>query len=73
MFYRRPGKRLTTLTECFLKFLKVCKRWLQSVVSVPIIWSVQGAASPVVEDNPTPCLAAEYGVASWRAHPAGAP
>lgn len=46
---------------------------MQCVVSLPIFWSLQGAARPVVEDNPTSCLTAEYGVAAWRAHPAGAP
>lgn len=46
---------------------------MQCVVSLPIFWSLQGAASPVVEDDPTSRLAAEYGVAAWRAHPAGAP
>lgn len=45
---------------------------MQSVVSVPIIWSLQGAASPVVEDDPPSRLVAEYGVAAWRAHPARA-
>lgn len=56
-----------------LRFLK--KRYLKSATlgCLPIIWFLQGAASPVVEDDLTSRVATEYGVAAWRAHPAGAP
>lgn len=41
--------------------------------SVPIIWSLQDTASPVVQDNPTSCLTAIHGVGAWRADSTGAP
>lgn len=52
---------------------EICKVSYRVNECLPIVWTLQDTASPVVQDDTTSHLATIYGVGARGAHPAGAP